>query len=146
MPTSIETWVLVANASRADIYSRHKKRSPLEVVQSMSEDLAGAKEQELVADAPGRTFDSGGRGRHAMEPEHSEKEHLLSGFAQRIAHVLEAARKADRFSRLIIIAAPAMLGELRHHLDNVTAEHVTAEFDKDLTDRNPKAIAKFLDA
>jgi protein required for attachment to host cells len=141
-----EIWVLVANASRADIYSRHKKRGPLEVVQCLTEDLARAKEQELVADEPGRAYDSGGQGRHAMEPQHSEKEHLLTSFAQRIAHMLETARQSGRFAQLIIIAAPAMLGKLRGCLDDVTAECVTAEFSKDLTDRNPETIAKLLDA
>ncbi len=139
-------WVVVANAGRADIYSRHKKRGPLEVVQCLAEDQASAKEQELVADEPGRTFDSGGHGRHAMEPRHTEKDHLLTSFAQRIAQSLESARKASRFDQLIIIAAPAMLGELRHQLDEPTASLVTMEFDKELTDRDPETIAKLLDA
>ena len=141
-----DIWVVVANAGRADIYSRHTRHGPLEIVQCLTEDQARAKEQELVADEPGRTYDSGGRGRHRMEPAHTEKQRLRSGFAQRIAHVLETARKADRFGKLVLVAGPAMLGELRQQLDDVTAQHVSAEFDKELTDRSPETIAKLLDS
>ena len=152
MPTNADTltrgdtWVVVANASRADIYSRQKKHGPLEVVQCLTEDKARAKERDLVADEPGRSFDSVGQGQHTMEPQHTEKDRLLTGFARRIAHVLESARQAERFGRLVIVAAPAMLGELRHQLDDVTAQHVTAEFSKELTDRDPETLAKLLDS
>jgi protein required for attachment to host cells len=141
-----DTWVLVADASRADIYTRHKRHGPLEAVQCLTEPLARSKEGDLVADEPGRTFDSAGQGRHAMEPDHTEKEHLRTVFAQRICHVLESGRKADRYKRLVIVAAPAMLGELRHHLDQATGKLVAEEFDKEMTGREPEAIISLIDA
>ena len=141
-----ETWVVVANASRADIYRRNKKYGPLETVLCLREEHANAKEQELVADEPGRAFDRRGRGRHVMEPPHSEKDHLLTEFAHRIARVLESARREDQFAQLVIIAAPAMLGELRQQIDSTTAAQITAEFDKELIDQNPQTIAKLLDS
>jgi protein required for attachment to host cells len=140
------TWVVVADASRADIFLRHKRHSPLEAVQCLTDSEARSKEQDLVADGPGRTFDSAGKGRHAMEPDHTEKEHLRQTFAHRVAHVLESARQADRFKHLVIVAGPAMLGELRAQLDAATAKLVLAEFNKELTGHAPEAIAKLIDA
>jgi protein required for attachment to host cells len=141
-----EIWVLVADASRADIYSRHQRRSPLEVVQSLTEDQARAKEQDLVADAPGRAFDRAGRGRHALEPAHTEKEHLRTNFVHRITKVLQSARQAGRFKQLVVIAAPAMLGALRGQLDEATVACVVAEFNKEMTSQQPDVIAQLIDA
>ena len=144
--SSGETWVLVADAARADIYKRHQRRSPLEVVQCLTNDQARAKEQDLVADEPGRAFDRAGQGRHAMEPDHTEKQHLRTVFAQRITHVLEAGRKADRFTHLVIVAPPTMLGELRSQLDASTSACVIAEFNKELVGHSPEAIVKLIDS
>jgi protein required for attachment to host cells len=140
-----DTWVLVADASRADIYIRHKRHGPLEAVQCLTEPQARSKEHDLVADGPGSTFDSAGKGRHAMEPDHTEKEHLRTVFARRICHVLESARKADQFKRLIIVAAPGMLGELRSHLDAATSKLVAGEFAKEMSGHEPEAIVSLID-
>ena len=139
------TWVLVADASRAEIYSRKKRRSPLEPVQSLDEPEARSREGDLVSDSRGRSFDSGGEGRHAMEPDQSVKDHLLVSFANRIADVLESGRSADRYQHLVIIAAPALLGELRARISGTTRALVSAEFDKHMTGQAPADIAALID-
>jgi protein required for attachment to host cells len=140
------TWVVVADASQADIYSRQKRFSPLESVQRLTEPEARSKERDLASDAPGRTFDSQGAGRHAMEPDHTGKEHLRESFVHRIADVLESARKTDRFQQLVIVAAPAVLGELRAQLSSGLQRQIVAEFDKHMTDQEPAAIVRLIDA
>ena len=140
------TWVVVASADRADIYSRQKRYSQLEPVQRFDEPRARLKEQDLVSDMPGRAFDSGGQGRHAMEPDHSGKEHLRESFVHRIVETLESARGADRFQHLIIVASPAMLGALRAQLSGTTQKRVVAEIDKHMTGREPAEITSLIDA
>lgn len=140
------TWVVVASAERADIYSRQKRYSQLEPVQRFDEPRARLKEQDLVSDTPGRAFDSGGQGRHAMEPDHSGKDHLRESFVQRIVENLESARGANRFQQLIIVAAPAMLGALRAQLSGATQQRVVAEVDKHMTGREPAEIAALIDS
>ena len=139
-------WVVVADAYRADIYKRETRRGPLELVLSLIELGARGREQDYAADAPGRSFDSGGQGRHAMESSHAMKQHLREAFAQQIAAELEAGRQAGHFKKLIVIAAPAMLGELRRQFSDATAKMVTAEFSKDLTAQDPAAIVTLIDA
>jgi len=140
------TWVVVADSSQAEIYSRAKRFSQLEAVQSLREPAARSKEQNLVTDAPGRSFDSGGQGRHAMEPDHTEKQNLRIKFADQIADVLEAGRQAGHFKQLILVAAPALLGELRAQLDDATVKLVRDEIDKDMTDATPAEIAALIDS
>jgi protein required for attachment to host cells len=143
--SSAVTWVVVADASQADIYSRQKRHSKLELVHQLAEPEARSKEQDFSSDAPGRTFDSSGQGRHAMEPDHTGKEHLRTIFAQRIAAVLESARQSDHFGGLILVASPALLGELRKHLNKPTRRLVVAEFSKEITDQKPETIEKLID-
>jgi len=140
------TWVVVADASRADIYSRQKRLSPLEPVQCLTEPEARSKERDLASDAPGRTFDSRGEGRHAMEPDHTGKEHLRESFVHRIVEVLESGRNADHFQKLVIVAAPAVLGELRAQLSSAAQKQVVAEFDKHMTDQDTADIVRLIDS
>jgi protein required for attachment to host cells len=139
------TWVVVADSSRADIYSRAKRFSELESVKSFKEPAARAREQDLVSDGPGRSFDSKGSGRHAMESDQSEKHNLRAKFAKTIADELELSRQMHRFSHLILVAAPAMLGELRAHLSTETTKLVRDEIDKDMTAETATRIAELLD-
>ena len=53
-------------------------------------------------------------------------------FAQQIAAALEEGRQAGHYTQLIIVAAPAMLGELRRQLSDPTGKLVVAEYSKDL--------------
>jgi protein required for attachment to host cells len=143
--TSGLTWIVVADASSAEIYSRQKRYSQLELVQCLAEPAARNKEGELSSDEPGRAYDSGGKGRHAMEPSHSGKQHLRETFAHRIAGEIESARNADDFQHLILVAAPATLGDLRAQLSKATQRLVQAEVDKHMTGQGPMAIATLID-
>lgn len=139
------TWVVVADSGRADIYSRQKRFSPLEPVQCLTEPEARSKEHDFASDAPGRSFDSHGQGRHAMEPDQTAKEHLRERFVRRISDVLESARNDDRFQQLVIVAAPAVLGALRQQLSQPVQQQLVAEIDKNMTDQDQAAIASLID-
>ena len=139
------TWVVVADSGRADIYSRQKRFSPLEPVQRLTEPEARSKEHDFASDAPGRSFDSHGQGRHAMEPDQTAKEHLRERFVRRISDVLESARNDDLFQQLVIVAAPAVLGALRQQLSQAVQKQVVAEIDKNMTDRDQETIASLID-
>jgi protein required for attachment to host cells len=139
------TWVVVADSGRADIYSRQKRFSPLEPVQRLTEPEARSKEHDFASDAPGRSFDSHGQGRHAMEPDQTAKEHLRERFVRRISDVLESARNDDLFQQLVIVAAPAVLGALRQQLSQPVQQQLVAEIDKNMMDQDQAAIASLID-
>jgi protein required for attachment to host cells len=84
------------------------------------------------ADQAGRTFDSTGKGRHGKEPRTTVREIVRERFARELADWLAEAVRADRFDRLILTAAPAMLGELRGLLDAAVTERLEADLPKDL--------------
>ena len=138
------TWVVVADAAHAQIYSRPTRRAPLELVQTFAEEQARVAEHDLLSDSPGRTFDSMGAGRHAKQPEHTVKQNLREAFARHIAEFVEAGRTANRFAHLAIVAAPALLGELRTHLSEPTLQLLAIEIPKRMTTSKPEAIAAVL--
>jgi len=65
-------------------------------------------------------------------------------FAKRLADYLDETRKANNLNKLIIIAAPAFLGELRNHLSSETSEKIVFELDKNLAHHSEEDIRSHL--
>ncbi|MCX7629182.1 MAG: host attachment protein [Geminicoccaceae bacterium] len=127
-------WVVVADGARARIFQGDPRVGGLELV--MPELLGRGREKgcELLADRPGRSVDSSHVGnRHAMEPSTDPKEVEKLRFARELAEKLEEANNAGRFARLMLVAPPKMMGELRELLSERVKEKVVREVEKDLT-------------
>jgi protein required for attachment to host cells len=138
------TWILLANSSRARVCESDGPKLPLREVADFTHPESRMHEQELTSDLPGRAFDSGGEGRHAMGQSVEPKQQHAIQFAKEIADYLEAARNEAAFSRLYVIAAPAFLGLLRQHYSASLASLVTGEVDKDLTSLNLNEVEQYL--
>jgi protein required for attachment to host cells len=101
------------------------------------------RDREHKSDAPGRSFSSVGHGRSA----YSEVDfHALeeSRFAAEAADLLRKRALSNDFERLIVIAPPKTLGELRKHYHKEVANRVAAEIPKDLTGHPVTEIERFL--
>lgn len=138
------TWVLVAESSRARIFVAAGPRKKLEEIAALSQPTARLKEGELVSDAPGRSFDSGGQGRHAMGNEGEHKLHEADEFARDIAAQLDTARQSREFGQLILVAPPQFLGLLRKHLSSACAATVVATVNKNLVQHEVSDIREHL--
>jgi len=142
--TKARLWLLVADAGRARLFSADDSRGPLKELHEIIDPNGRARDQDLVTDRPGRTFDSAGQGRHAMEPSTDPSETEAIGFAKSLTETMDAARVHGRFEYLGLVAPPAFLGHLRKSLSDETARHVVLEVDKDLTRFDPPAIRDHL--
>jgi protein required for attachment to host cells len=133
MPKPIVTWVLIADGFRARLFSNSGVGKGLEP--ALDQEFIGIniESSDIASDRPGRSFDSAGEGRHAMEPSTDPKRHAKQAFAHDIAGILEAARKNNSFDRLIVVAPPRALGDLRSEFSVELQRMVTAEMNKDLT-------------
>jgi len=138
------TWVVAANASRARIFAADKPAGALSEVQDLTHPASRLHDQEITSDLPGRSFDSGGPGRHAMQQGHDPSEQEAIRFAQELSETLETARAEGRFQRLYVIASPSFLGELRHYIHSPTRHVIVQEIDKDLTSQRAEAIREHL--
>ena len=126
------TWILIADNGHARTVENDGPGHGIRPLDDMTFDSLGKREGELWADQPGRSFDSAGQHRHAMEPSTDATETEARKFFQLVAGKLEDARKAGRFDRLILVAPPHALGLLRKTLPDDLGARVTAELAKDL--------------
>ncbi len=126
------TWVLIADGEKA-LYLRNitdAEDPNLEVVRKEEQENPSTRDQGT--DRPGRMPDDSQSHRSAMD---EADWHRLAKerFAHDLAdHLYELAHK-NVFERIVIVAPPRVLGELRDHLHQEVTRRVVAEIPKDLT-------------
>lgn len=136
----ITTWVVAADSSRAKILAAEKRNGPLTEVEDLVHTEARLQEQDLKSDTRGRAFDSGGQGRHAMEPRNTAKQQEAIRFAKQVCDTLTSAHGEGRFEKLYIVAAPTFLGLLRDCLNSVVQSKIAGEVSKNLATHSPQDI------
>jgi protein required for attachment to host cells len=129
----IRTWVLIADAARARIFENTGKGTGLTIVQDMTLDAELLPSHELGTDRPGRSFDSVGSGRHAMESPSDLHREQKRQFARRIAEAIAERQARRSFDRLVLVAPPVTMGDLRAALPDKVKSVVAAEVVADLT-------------
>lgn len=137
------TWILVADASRARIFSAEKSLSPLTELRVLTSPEARLHEGDLVSDRGGRAR-APGVGAHGFGVEDAHKQDNAERFAAQVCHELEAARNAGEFRKLYVVAAPTFLGMLRRHQSSPLRQMVAGEVDKNLSTQDPVSIRKCL--
>lgn len=91
-----------------------------------------------LSDKPGRSFASEGSRRSSMEYRSDPVRDDERAFASLLTQVLDSHRRAGDFDRLAVVAAPRMLGDLRHAFTNALRSVTIREVARDLT-RMPSA-------
>ena len=126
------TWILVADSTKARFFRAPQQGETLG--DTLVHELEGSNEpsRDINADRPGRTFDSGGEGRHAKEPPTDPHRHAKFHFAQELANLLEDERKQGAYDKVIIVAPPQFLGDLRSTMTDNVRKLVDQEINKDL--------------
>ncbi|AWF82708.1 host attachment protein [Microbulbifer sp. A4B17] len=133
-------WVLVANQSQARIFEANKRVGNLNEIQALLHPESRLSGRDQESDAPGRSFDSYGQGRHSMG--NSSRLHRRNGenFAREIAHTLERGRQEGQYEKLYIVAEPYMVGSLRDALKSPTRATIAGETGKNLVACEPEEI------
>ena len=127
-----EGWLVIADGEKA-LFLRNdgdEKFPNLTVFRELEHENPATHEQGT--DRPGRFNDGGGSHRSAVQEtdwHRVEKER----FAKDIAHRLYGHAHKGRFSELVLVAAPHVLGDLRKELHKEVQDKVVAEVAKDLT-------------
>jgi protein required for attachment to host cells len=126
------TWVLIADGEKA-LYLRNitdAENPHLEVVRKEEQENPSTREQGT--DRPGRMPDDSQHQRSAMNEadwHRMAKERFARDLAE---HLYDLAYK-DAFDRIVLVAPPRVLGELRENLHREVTSRVVAELPKDLT-------------
>ena len=126
-------WLVVADGSRARILARNGVNGALAEIEQLDHAAARAHVRDLVTDGQGRTFDSGGQGRHAVEPTTDPKDHEKTEFLDHLAERINMAVAKNKLDELVVMAPATALGRLRDKLSKQASQRVAADLGKDLT-------------
>ena len=127
-----KTWILIADGGHARVLETSGIGHALSQVQHMATEIELPPSRELGTDRPARTHESMGPVRHAVGEKTDPHRELKRSFAEATLARLEAGLAAHAFSRLVIVAPPVTLGDLRRAMSKSLSDHVSAEVAKDL--------------
>ena len=88
---------------------------------------------DLGLDRPARVKESANAARHAVEPRRDLHEAAKEDFVKLVADEIEAEHGRDQFDKLVLVAPPGVLTELKQKLSKPMAKLVADDLQKDLT-------------
>ena len=125
----VETLIVLASEHQARLYSNRGAGSGLTLVSEIGfDDFPGG--DLAYADRPGRWTPGPGIAPHAFDHRESEREQERDRFAARLSDAIAAA--AAGADRIVLAAAPRMLGALRAAMPAPLRARVAAERDRNL--------------
>jgi protein required for attachment to host cells len=131
-------WVVLADRRKARFFLHAAPGEALTEAGPGSLEFVPAKQ---AADRPGRVHERTGSGRSSVEPTTSA-EHLERDTAGReIARVLTEGAAKGEFDRLVIAAAPELVGAIRPQLTVAVRDRLVGEIQHRLLDLPPKQLA-----
>ncbi|UWR21341.1 host attachment family protein [Sulfitobacter sp. S190] len=140
-----DTWVLIADGEKAlFLVNRTDAANPhLDVIRTEEQDNPPNREQ--AANRPGRFND--GPSTHRSAVQDTDWHQLAKDrFAGDLADILYRRAHAQDFDRIVLVADPSTLGELRKELHQEVTDKVVGEVPKTLTNHPVEEIEKIVSA
>jgi protein required for attachment to host cells len=146
--------IVVADERQANFFDAVTPKAPLTARGSLINESGGKKDIELETDRPGRRYGgtngvSLGSGQvqghhHGVNGERSTEQHDLTIFAKEVARRIDAGRARNEFDKLVLVAAPKMLGLLRQSLPTPTQTLLAGAICKDIVHQGQDAILRVI--
>ncbi len=144
-PNNKHYLVVVADESKAILYSHETLSGPLRQLSHFDNEAARMKTEELISDRGGRSFDSHGHGRHTMAGDkNSPKQQAAEVFARQIAQRIASSTHKGTCRGFALVAAPRFLGLLREAISSSTKVEPWTSVDKDVVDKDAAVIRELL--
>ena len=132
------TWVLVAKAVEAKLYSTKKIGAEISCMQEFTHPESRQKGSAFASDKPGKN--QNGRGGHGMGDTTAPKDFETEQFARELALALDDGRVKNAYQQLVLVASPHFHGLLNSQLDKNTRALVTTNINKDFTIYNERDL------
>ena len=140
MSASTATWVLVADAHGARIFSFVDKHDGWALRETLKGDGSGHPEQ--TADFGAKASEH--KGALHAHGESDPKQDAERRFAHTLSRVLERGHVQGDFAKLVLVAPPKLLGGLRENLNQGLQAAVVAELPKDYVHSDAKELARLI--
>ncbi|MEY8842296.1 host attachment family protein [Cribrihabitans sp. XS_ASV171] len=137
------TWVVITDSEKAlFLENQTDGEDPnLEVVRMETQENPSDREQS--ANRPGRMNDTGVQQRSAMD-DTDWHELAKERFAADLSDILYKQAHKGRFDKLVLVASPQVLGELRKDMHQEVTAKIVAEVPKTLTNHPIDEIEKLV--
>ena len=134
------TWVLIADGEKALILENHGDDEAPFLKVRRKEEHENPPTREQAANRPGRMSDSQGNRSAFQDTDWHELE--KERFAKELAALLYERAHKGMFEKIVLVAAPNVLGDLRKELHQEVTRRVVAEIPKTLTNHSLDEIEK----
>lgn len=125
------TWILVADGGSARILQYENSIKPLIQIDGGYFEHIHSPNHDLISSDRGRGSNANRTGRHALEWQTDPHQQQKKLFAKELVQYLKAHQ--DNFERLILVAPPKMLGNIRDEITPHLGQKVYGHETKDLT-------------
>jgi protein required for attachment to host cells len=124
--------IVVADQAEAIFYNLSSLTAhPVETTR-LADPAAHLHARDFSSDRPGRSYESVGGARHAIERENDPRQREALRFAKEIAAKLDVDRRNKEYEQLIVVAGAPFRRVLRDQLSAATAARIVHEVPKDL--------------
>lgn len=134
------TWIMVANASHAKLFSNEGPKKGLTLVKELLHPESREKASELVSDRIGN-FAGSGSYAQPTEPKEVEAER----FASEIAQELEHGRVNNAYEKLILVTSSHFMGLLNGRMSQQVRKKISESINKDYTNLPIKELTGHLE-
>jgi protein required for attachment to host cells len=141
----MNAWILVADGSRARLFSASKRGEPWQLLEQFEHLETRERTADISPVERGTQKQSFGQGRPAMEPKNSPREVEQMHFARKLADKVGDGLKHNSYAGLVLAAPPRFLGLLKGMLDAQAAKSVIATVDKDYTLADQREVVERLE-
>lgn len=139
------TCIVACSAGSARFWLSESRFGPWTLLTEMHDEEASQHEAEFSSDRPGRSFDIVGGGRHALSPQLSGQDLQTLKFAGQVAEFLDRAIGERKATRLVILAAPAILGHIRSGLSDASLRAVVLSEPINLANLGEAGIRRYFE-
>lgn len=139
------TCVVACSAANARFWLSDSRFGDWKMLKEMHDELAARRESDFASDRPGRSFDIAGKGRHAMSRSVSGQELESRRFARSVAAFLNDGIANSEFNKLVLLAAPGFLGQLRTELSDTALRAIIIAEPTNLDDLEEPQIREYFE-
>ena len=145
MRVSHNSFVVVADGRKMLFFRNEGDATNLNLQVVHAEEQSNPADRDQKTDAAGRAASTHGASGSAMgETDFHQQEE--DRFAAETATLLKRRALNGDFEKLIVVAPPRTLGEMRKHYHKEVSDRIEGELAKDLTSHPVKEIEKILSA
>jgi protein required for attachment to host cells len=128
----VKTLYVIADGGRARFVERDDNGEFRTLTSFVSSELH-ERSRDLGLDRPARVKESAAPARHAIEPRRDLHVAAKEDFVKSVAGEIDVAHGRKRFDKLVLVAPPRVLTELKEKLSGSMAKLVAGSVQKDLT-------------